>query len=314
MPLFLLHRLRTAINWAATPLGFAIERIPKRKWHHENSILETKVGRFVIQIPGINPLSWHYDVYPEFGGQLGCLTSVVKKKYPQLAVIDVGANVGDTACIIKTAEDVPVLCIEGDDKTFIFLQKNLAQFQNTTAHKLFLGEKTGVIAAAVEKTGWNTTINPGTAQAKESIRVVRLDEFIVTQPAWENFKLLKIDTEGFDCAILRGSTNYLRQVSPVIFFEYNRENMDAIGEPGLDTLFGLAELGYSRIAFHDNAGRLVAATTLDDREVIKDLHGYADGKNAEIYYYDLTVFHERDTDLAMKFLEIERARRIAAQA
>ena len=58
---------------------------------------------------------------------------VVKKKFSFLAVVDIGANVGDTACIIKTAEEVSILCIEGDDYIFGFLQKNIAQFQNVTA-------------------------------------------------------------------------------------------------------------------------------------------------------------------------------------
>ncbi len=297
-----------------TPLGFAVERTRKRKWHWKNSIITTKVGRYHIEIPGINPLSWQYQVDAGLAGQLGRLTSLIRKKYPQLSVIDVGANVGDTACIIQTAEEVPVLCIEGDDQSFAFLQKNLAQLKNVTAHKLFLAEKTGALAVSFEKTGWNTTLNPSAAQATESIKVVRLDEFIVTQPAWENFKLLKIDTEGFDCSIIRGATNYLRQVSPVLFFEYNRENMDAIGEPGLDTLFMLAKLGYSRIVFHDSKGRFLESATLADRDLIKDLHDYADGPNGEIYYYDITLFHESDTDMAMMYLEAERAHRRGAKS
>ncbi len=310
MPLNLFHRFKNALNWTLSPLGFALQRTRKVKWHLPNAIIPTRVGRYVIQVPGINPMYSYYESNPGFIGQLGLLTTLTRKKYSSLAVVDIGANVGDTACLIKTAEDVPVLCIEGDDKSFEFLQKNVIQLSNTTAHKLFLAEKTETITASLACAGWNTTILPGTAAATKSIKVMRFDDFIVTQPGGENYKLLKIDTEGFDCAIIRGATNFLRQVSPVIFFEYNRQSMELIGEPGLDTLFSLAELGYSIIAFHDAKGRFICSATLTEREKIKDLHDYADGKNSEIYYMDITVFHERDTDIARKYLEAERARRL----
>lgn len=309
MSLNLFHRVRNAINWTISPLGFAIQRTRKIPWHWSGSIIETKVGRYAIKVPGINPVFWYYQANPGFTSQLGRLTSLVRGKYPQTGVIDIGANVGDTACLIKTAEDVPVLCVEGDDTSFDFLQRNVAQFQNTTAHKLYLAEKTDTIAANLACAGWNTTIQPGPADSTQAIKVMRFDDFIVTQPGWQNYKLLKIDTEGFDCPIIRGATDFIRQVSPVIFFEYNRQSMAALGEKGIDTLFLLAELGYSRIAFHDAKGRFIGSTTLADRKTVTDWHDYADGKNSEIFYLDLTVFHERDTDLALKYLEIERARR-----
>jgi FkbM family methyltransferase len=252
---------------------------------------------------------WYYRENPGFVGQLGLLTALVSEKYPHTAAIDIGANVGDTACIIKTAADIPLLCIEGDDKSFDFLQRNVAQFQNTTAHKLFLAERTDTISASLACAGWNTTILPGSTASAKAIQVMRFDDFIVTQPGWENFKLLKIDTEGFDCPIIRGATKFIRQVLPVIFFEYNRQSMALIGEPGIDTLFMLAELGYSHIAFHDARGRFICSANLADREKIRDLHDYADGKNSEIYYLDITVFHERDTDIALKYLAAERTRR-----
>jgi hypothetical protein len=66
---------------------------------------------------------------------------VGEKKFSFLAVVDVGANVGDTACIIKTAEEVPILCIEGDEYIFDFLQKNIAQFQMSRRVNFSSGKK-----------------------------------------------------------------------------------------------------------------------------------------------------------------------------
>ena len=223
-------------------------------------------------------------------------------------MVDIGANVGDTACIIKTAEEVPILCIEGDEYVFGFLQKNIAQFQNVTARKLFLGETTREIRASFEKSGWNLTLKPDETST-QAVNLTRLDDFIFSEPGWQTFKLVKIDAEGFDCSIIRGATNFLRDVHPVIHFEYNRENMDAIGEPGIDTLLLLSGLGYSHVTIHDPWGRFFCSTTLSEQNFIKDLHDYSDGAHGRIPFYDITAFHESDSDLAAEFLEIERRER-----
>ena len=48
-------------------------------------------------------------------------------------------------------------------------------------------------------------------------------------------KLLKVDTEGFDARVLRGSQNVLKIGRPVVLFEYNRENLTPLGEDGLSS-------------------------------------------------------------------------------
>ena len=118
--------------------------------------------------------------------------------------------------------------------------------------------------------------------------------FSPTRPGAANYKLVKIDTEGFDCPIIRGGAKFIRQTRPVIAFEYNRDNMEAIGEKGLDTLSLLSGLGYSQVAFHDCDGRFFATAPMSDTAFIRDLHDYADGKHGAIYYFDLTVFHRDD--------------------
>jgi FkbM family methyltransferase len=306
-----LHTARTLANKLLSPLGIAIARVEKQPWFRGN-VITAQVGRYVIQVPGINPISTHYSRHPDYMSQLGRITALLKAKYPGLAAIDIGANVGDTACIIKSAADIPLLCIEGDDFTFGFLEQNLRQFQNTTAHKLFLGEKTETLAVSLDKGGWNTTIKPDAAGSATKIDVVSLDDFLATQSNVADYKLVKIDTEGFDCSIIRGAKKFLQQVRPVITFEYNRDNMDAIGETGLETLFMLADLGYAQAVFHDANGRFFCSTGLSDHKLIRDLHDYADGKNGSIYYYDITVFPEIDGDVAAGFAGQERSCRLTA--
>jgi FkbM family methyltransferase len=308
----ILHRIRKLANKLLAPFSVALVTAEKPQWLRKK-IVTAQVGRYSIQVPGISPIVTHYSRYPDYTGHLGRVALLLKKKFPNLAAIDIGANVGDTACIIKSAVDIPLLCIEGDDLTFDFLEKNIQQFQNTTAHKMFLGEKTEMIAAHLDKDGWNATLKPDKADTAPKIKIVSLDEFLAGQPNVDKYKLVKIDTEGFDCSIIRGAKNFIQQTHPVITFEYNRDNMEAIGEKGLDTLAMLASFGYSQIIFHDCDGRFFCPTSMSDQMLIGDLHDYADGKHGAIYYFDLTLFHESDSDVAQAFVKTERMWRAGKQ-
>jgi len=301
-----LHALRTAANTALSPLGLAVMRTERQPWLRPKTPT-TRVGRFSIQMPGRNQLASVYAQNPHYTGHLGRLARLLKKKYSSLAAIDIGANVGDTACIIKSAADIPILCIEGDDLIFGFLEQNLRQFQNASAHKLFLGEKTETLAVNLDKGGWNATLIPDKSGSAPKVKIISLDDFLATQPSTTTIKLVKIDTEGFDCAIIRGARKFIEQVHPVLTFEYNRDTMAALGEKGLDTLSMLASLGYARVALHDCDGRFFSAASMADAEFIRDIHEYADGRSAAIYYFDLTVFHEDDLDVAQQFTIEERA-------
>ena len=311
MPLF--NSLRLFTNKVLAPAGLAVQRVKKNNpWG--SAIVPARVRRFTIKVPRTNQVSTEYQDNPGYMSELAALASLLKKKFPGFSAIDVGANVGDTACVIKSEADIPITCIEGDDYTFALLQENIRQFQNVTAHKLFLGEKTGTMAATFEKAGWNTTIKPGQGAGTQAISITSLDDFLAAKPVAPGCKLLKIDTEGFDCSIIRGAAKFLAQSHPALMFEYNRDNMDAIGEKGTDTLAMLRDLGYSQVVFHDCNGRFFTAAALSDDALVGDLLDYADGRHGAIYYFDLTLFHREDNDVALEFIQAERARRVNARA
>jgi hypothetical protein len=79
--------------------------------------------------------------YPQYSQNLGWVIKKMHQKYADLKVIDVGANIGDSAVLIKDIADVPILCIEGNPK-FLDLLK-----LNTTAIVGASSDKTGNIYA-----------------------------------------------------------------------------------------------------------------------------------------------------------------------
>ncbi len=278
-----------------------IPYIPKIKG--EGTVL---VGKYPVTMPGTNIQLGNYKIYPDLNAQLGRLATSIHKKYPGMTVIDVGANVGDTIAVLKSAVDVPVIGIEGDETSFNYLQKNTAKFSDVKLIKTFLGEKSENTKVSMEKTGWNNTIIPDAAGTEE-ISFKSLDD-VIAGLGFDiaEVKLLKVDVEGFDTIVLRGATAIIEKHKPVLFFEYNRENMKAIKEEGLSTVLSFSRYGYNKIAFFDHKGTLVIATEIKNVAEITYLHEYVSSTKNLMGYYDICIFHDADNSVAEDFLQKEK--------
>ncbi|HMT75838.1 MAG TPA: FkbM family methyltransferase [Chitinophagaceae bacterium] len=271
-----------------------------------NKDVLVKVGKFEILMPGYNVQAANYKIYPDLNVSFGRLAKVIFSKYPDMYLIDVGANVGDTIAVVKSEVEIPIIGIEGDDVTYSYLEKNVKLFSNVSIIKTFLSEKTQDIKVEFEKSGWNATVIPNSNNGKQ-VSFKTLDEVIETGSFFsKNIKLLKVDVEGFDTIVLRGASNVIREHKPVLFFEYNRQNMITINEDGISTLLSYVDYGYNKIAFFDHKGALILVTSLKNKEEVTGLHDYASSPKNLIGYYDICIFHENDDELAKQFFDIEK--------
>jgi FkbM family methyltransferase len=299
--------MKKAIRKVLNYLGYDIVKVVPTPTPFLKKEVQVKVGNFELTLPTSNPLIITYTEQKDFATEISRLVNYVYDKYADLTFLDVGANTGDTVAVVKSAKDVPVISIEGDEFSYSYLKRNTAQFSNVTIFNNFLGEKKGAIEADLQKKGWNTTIVPGKGNGNK-IDMITLDDLLTTNfpnNVVSQIKLLKIDTEGFDTIIIRGALNYIQAIKPVIYFEYNRDNMQAINEDGLATIRSLESLGYKTILFFDDRGRFILSTDMADKETIQHLNDYADGKNGLIYYYNICLFHKEDTDIAVKTIAAE---------
>ena len=297
--------MRKLIRSILNVFGYDVVKVNVHSEKKKRKIKKVLVGNYILEMPGNNPQISTYKYDPGANRQLGRLSACIAHKYPSLSVLDIGANVGDTIAIIKSAIELPVIGIEGDDFAFEFLKKNTMSLKNVTLIKTFLGEKIESKRVAMEKTGWNTTLIPNEDQG-EVVHFKTLDEVLGEEHLLNRtLKLLKIDCEGFDTIIIRGSAKLIREKRPVIYFEYNTTNMQAIGEEGLSTLLTLGEVGYKNVILFDNKGRYLLTVPIDQVNILEDLHRYAKEGDSCIAYYDVCLFHEDDKDLAQAFIEAE---------
>ena len=165
---------------------------------------------------------------------------------------------------------------------------------------------------AISKEGWNSTLLPSDlTSSAHTVTFLTLDESLRDVDT-QLIKLLKVDTEGYDGRVLRGSQRILQTGRPVVLFEHNRENLSDLGEDNLDVFENFRLCGYKAALFWEPEGRFMLGATLDDTALIDDLHHYVDRRGrplGRVHYLDVCVFHEQDEDLAEKCLAGEREAR-----
>ena len=294
--------MRKLIRSFINTLGYDV--VKTNKWTEKSKKKAiVRVGNYDILMPPNNLQIHNYKNIPNLNIDLAKLAKTIATKYSNLCVIDVGANVGDTIAVIKSEIDIPIIAIEGDNTSYQFLEINSKKFNQITVINSFLGETQSEINVNIEKKGWNNTLVPD-ANAATKITLQTLDSILLVNGLQtRNNKLLKIDTEGFDTIILRGCKKLLEQNKPVVYFEFNAENMKAIGEDGIKTLLGMKTFGYASVLIFDGLSNLIVSTTLHDKALLVQLNNYIHNDSALVRFYDICVFHEEDFDLVEQFLK-----------
>ena len=242
---------------------------------------------------------------PDYAENIGRLASVVERKYPHCGFIDVGANIGDTAAIVRSYSRLPILCIEGSEIYYEILKENVRRLNSDVELECAL-----VDSATVERPGrlsvefGSATFRPNGDNGTTS-RFARLDSILARHSRFQVSKILKIDTDGMDGRILMGALEWIAEARPVLFWEHDIGRDVAAGGPGLSIFDRLLALGYRTALVFDNTGEFIEQVSLDARLQLADLSDYLPGGEQFYGYCDICAFHEEDLDLCARFREIE---------
>lgn len=87
--------------------------------------------------------------FPDYGANLGRIARRVVHKYPTATIVDIGANIGDSAAIIHHyAGRAAILCIEPSEEYFHYLVQNAASIgPEITCIKTAVDASSGAIQA-----------------------------------------------------------------------------------------------------------------------------------------------------------------------
>lgn len=132
-------------------------------------------------------------------------------------VIDAGANVGNHSLFFAGVCGCRVMAFEPVPQAFDVLQRNIARNglgDLITPFRMALGAEAGVaqvdLGGASDNLG-SATLTPGVGD----LEVARLDSLVPS----ETPTLIKIDTEGWDLAVLRGAGGVLSRAHPLVCIE-----------------------------------------------------------------------------------------------
>jgi len=281
--------------------GIEVRHVPRGiVMKKETGTIHFSLGKFSLIAPADHALPGILAKYPHYSYALGRLAKAVQSKYPRLRVIDVGANIGDSAAIIRSQVDAQIACIEGYDKFYQYLLQNIRQFPQVVAFSAFIGDTEKNIGTSIEENQGTIRLLPKTGKTK--ISITTLDKFLEKQPIYKTAQLLKIDTDGYDLFVIRGATNYIKKTQPVIYLEYAKFCFKELGADGPDTIRQLERVGYTTAIFYDSFGRFVLSTTLNNHQLLRQLDAYMTKGRGAFPYFDIAFFHQKDTALAQRFI------------
>lgn len=239
-------------------------------------IVRFRIGAAELALPLSHELPFYRTDHPRYGDAVGRIAAVLGGP-----VVDIGANVGDTAAIIRAHSDVPVLCVEGDDVFVRLLELNAEQFGDVELEQAFVrGSEPRSGMGGVERARGTARLVGGTVPTKP------LAAILEEHPRFVNPALVKLDTDGMDVAIVMANQDLLAGAHPVLFFEYD-PHLGATPE----VFVALSHKGYETAVAYENTGEYRESVALSDTARIAVLHDEYTGHGGA-RYIDVCVLPE----------------------
>lgn len=265
---------------------------------------EYSIGPYQIILPPDHLLDGYQSTWLRYDTALGYIAGAVFQKYPESSAIDIGANIGDSAALIKKYVDIPVLCIEGNPQFIEYLKQNALRIGGIEIAEYFVGKEGDSVNLdrLLSSGGTASIVDAITVEESEATQTKSLASIINNYPRFQNSKLLKIDTDGFDFFIIQSSTEIISQLSPVLYFEYDI-TFDSNGESaGLETVQSLFDIGYEYFLVYDNYGNYLISLSNQEYDRFLDLTTYLASNRKKsgtpvVYYFDICAFTDNDLDL-----------------
>ena len=180
--------------------------------------------------------------------------------------IDCGANLGvftlELAKLMKNWGKV--FAFEPQTPIFDAMNKTLSinYCDNVKSHNIALGSKNGYIE--IPKFDYKTKLNYGGLELNKNKHNIKIDNKLLDVDEYykvklktldsfnfERIDLLKIDVEGMEMDILKGSIKLINKTKPIIHFEHTKSNKKELFEFLENLNYFVLEIESNAIAFHE---------------------------------------------------------------
>lgn len=257
-------------------------------------------------------LDEHQEAFLNYDRKLPIVATLVDAKYPHSVTLDIGANVGDSAAAIRTVVAGPILCVEGNAAFLPYLRANLLRLSGTNRviPKFIRPSEKDADSFAVSTARGTAHLlhNSAFVPNQGSPQTTTVSEVMGSNADVGEVKLIKIDTDGLDFAILLGALDILSRSLPVLYFEFDPTIGSSSADAAIGAVEGLIDIGYRKVVVYDNYGNYLIGTTLS-AELAHDLVTSVTQCNEAgggTKYYDLCCFSASDNDIFQSLVERER--------
>lgn len=288
-------RLRTAPGRIAFRIRDFCNRVRYFLIRKSDPVIRMRCNGEPLYMHLSHQLPLYQAVHPLYDRALPRIAKKIADADGEVVMIDVGANIGDTAVSVLSTAAGRCLCVEGDDRYFPLLVRNTARFGSRVTNVYALCTSANSPESVTALRGGGTTRFTETKEESNSLPVLTLDEIVARHPRAARTNLLKIDTDGFDFKVLRGAQHLLASAKPTLFFELQPSFLEAQGENPMSIFPWLNGCGYDRVLLYDNAGNPAVSCRAIDQDLIVAALGRIDGK--QIHYYDVLTIHNEAPQL-----------------
>jgi FkbM family methyltransferase len=216
-----------------------------------------------LAMPWSHRLPDYVRAFPTYGRNLVDLAAAIATDEP-LLMLDLGANIGDSALQVLARVDARVLCIDGDPHWLPFLQRNTAHDSRITVEAALIVPDSSIGPVAAVRDGAGTT-RFAAGEGEAVTLQLTADELRARHPDFARLRLIKSDTDGYDTRLVPLLARAWADAAPVLFFEFDPGLAAQAGDTHAQRVWDeLAALGYTHGAAWANTGTPLGHGSLDD--------------------------------------------------
>ena len=236
-------------GYATNPVARRARVLLHREQHHTVSGLPLVLAP-EHDLPFYQRRDPTYDAYAEH------LIADLAADAERMLVIDVGANVGDTAVTcLGAAPNIDVIAVEGLPAFVSYLRRNTAAYgQRCRVVDAFLGPIAGITDRGFITTGSSTGRFASTGQEGASVEsFVSPEELLATADQYDQVTW-KSDIDGLDIHVLVEHWDVIDKRAHTLWFEFDPAS--TLGDKDdVGRLTGLLAASGRRVVAYDNLGR-----------------------------------------------------------
>lgn len=275
-------------------------------YNNKKIVRRTVFGREML-MPRDHTIDQNLAFFPYYNTNLKRLVHQYQQyRRERFAIVDIGANIGDTLVMLREVSDLPVHCFEGNALFFNLLEQNTKGIADCHLHFMLLSDKPSSLRVKND-VNLGTSSFSGDSEGGTLMNFDSVDHFFSEQHSGQPIGLIKSDTDGFDLRIIRGAAETLRKDQPVLFLEFDRTMSEKNGDNGLEFLDFLADLKYDGVMVYDNYGKLLSVTSLKEKTTIRALYSYIKNPKHGLPFFDLAIFPAADAPFFESFTQSELA-------